>query len=382
MRTVLAARLTVLALPLAACDSGNDAPTIRVTEPPTAQLVAERDSLVVDLATVFQSDDGSLNFAIVSAPAGAAIRNGSRLVVPPQPPGAVQAELRAFLSASVSARATLHATFAYAGKITAVKTFDPLALDARKDSAEYDLSTYFAVPPGVTAKYTVTGAPAGVSVSGTTLKVKPSEGGTSNVIVRASAPGVEAARATLALNAKRDWCATPPAGTFDPLPFSTGQTVRYGLYWNYRSGYREIRQGGTLTWTFSSVSCEYGDKTFRFVEYEVRSDTLYTKNWSTGQVTGTTVTPFSESRSYTYTASAGGPLAVFGKYVFDGFSAADRPARFLASGTYAFRWSPGFRTGGDTYATANAEGLVLFRKDYSSYATEPVFSSLRFTRLP
>lgn len=380
MRTVL---LTVLVLPLAACDGGNDAPTIRITEPATAQLIAERDSFVVNLTTVFQSDNGqSLLYEIVSAPAGTVLRNGTRLVVPPQLPGAVQAEVRAVLSAATSARATLHATFAYAGKITAVKAFAPLVLDARKDSAVYDLAAYFAVPPGVVAAYTLSGAPAGVSVTGTTLKVRPSEGGTSNVVVRAGAPGVEAATATLTLTGNADWCATAPAGTVDPLPFSTGQTVRFALAWSDRNDYRQIKQGGTLTWTFQNVSCQYGAKTFRFTEQEVRSDTLYAKNAATGEVTGTTVTPFSETRSYTYTAPAAGVLGPFGSYLFAGFSTADRPARFLPDGAYTYRYSPGFRTTGDTYATANEQGIVLFRKDYSSYATLPAFSALRLTRLP
>jgi len=332
MRTALAALLTALALPLAACDSGNDAPTIRVTEPPTAQLVAERDSLVVDLATVFQSDDGSLNFAIVSAPAGAAIRNGSRLVVPPQPPGAVQAELRAFLSASVSARATLHATFAYAGKIAAVKAFEPLALDARKDSAVYDLSTYFAVPPGVTVIYTASGG--GTSVSGSTLKVKPMEGGTSNVEVRASAPGIEAATATLALTAKSNWCATAPTRTVDPIPYAAGETVRFQLR-VYAGG--TLQRKGTLTWTFQERTCLYGGSSLRFSERIQATDS-----------TNTGLKTVDITQTHTVSIPSTGTLPQMGQYAFISpqGNAINIPAspRYLsaqASGQGTYTWAAG-----------------------------------------
>jgi len=242
--------------------------------------------------------------------------------------------------------------YAYAGRITAVKAFDPLALDARKDSAVYDLSTYFAVPPGVTATYTASGG--GTSVSGSTLKVKPMEGGTSNVEVRASAPGIEAATATLALTAKSNWCATAPTRTVDPIPYAAGETVRFQLR-VYAGG--TLQRKGTLTWTFQERTCLYGGSSLRFSERIQATDS-----------TNTGLKTVDITQTHTVSIPSTGTLPQMGQYAFISpqGNAINIPAspRYLsaqASGQGTYTWAAGSSWGsGSLDISASDHGLTRF----------------------
>lgn len=371
MRTALAALLTVLVLPLAACDTGNDAstsvpdqpnvPDLRVVEPPTAQLVAMRDSLIVDLATVFSSSTtAAIAYALVSGPQGSRL-SGSRLAVPPQPAGAVEARVRGSFQ-GLAKETSIRAMYAYAGRITAVKAFDPLALDARKDSAVYDLSTYFAVPPGVTATYTVSGA--GASVSGTMLKVKPYSGGTSNVVVRASAPGIEAATATLAINAKSDWCITPPAETFDPLPFQVGETVKFDVSNTSTGNYGRYRRvsKGTLTWTILQRSCAYGNVLLAIQAHTVTADTTF------DQTAGTTIGVTNLTVQHNVTVPATGTLPAIGKVFTEPVSQRWTPA----AGDRQF-YHPGVQVSKSWVVRSDASGLISYLADSSDPSTQVSF---------
>ena len=207
MRTVLAALLTVLVLPLAACDSGNDAPLrIEATGDKSVEVYARRDTARLDVRTLFQAFDP------------------------------------ATVSLALSADTAAHA-----------------------------------------------------SLSGTTLSAAPINEGAYTVNVIARPQGGEQSSARITVQARADWCATPPAGTFDPLPYEAGRTLRFrqssssfvsGSYYSSRD---------SVTWKVQSRSCAYGGVLLRLTE-----------------------TTNSSTRSVAVTIPPHGPLPPIGRYV--GFS--------------------------------------------------------------
>ncbi|MCA0268886.1 MAG: hypothetical protein LCH53_06680 [Bacteroidetes bacterium] len=90
MRTALAALLIALVLPLAACDSGNDAlPTdtpsrIEATGAQTVEVFARGDTAVVDVTTLFQAfDPAKVSLALSADTAAHATLSGTTLSVAP-----------------------------------------------------------------------------------------------------------------------------------------------------------------------------------------------------------------------------------------------------------------------------------------------------------
>lgn len=196
-----------------------------------------------------------------------------------------------------------------------VKEFEQVTLAARRDSAVFDLNQYFAGPAGMALTYEATGE--GATVSGHRLVVKPKVDNAYQVTIKAKAPNGHAATGVLKVAPNANWCATTPPGTIDPLAFSTAQPVRFSLALSQvEVSYRRIQSAGTLTWTFMSIGCRFGAKTFNFVEEEVRTDTTYRLDPYTDAVISTTVSTVSEPRVYSVMAESAGTLPTFGKYAF------------------------------------------------------------------
>lgn len=352
--SLLAAAALFVAFTLSACDSGSDtsppANALVVAEPATVALVAERDSLVVDLTAVIRHPDGqALAYQLVSGPPGASV-TGTRLVLPPQPPGAVEAVVRGRASTYATATATVRATFAYAGKITAVKAFAPITLDAQRDSALYDLSTYFAAPPGVAVTYTLSSSMPW-TLSGAMLKVKPVSEGPMTLTIQANAPGIEPATASLALTGNANWCATAPVGTVDPLPFQIGQTVRFTLNFTANGNYGQYRKvsKGSLTWDIMERTCEYGGVWLSLQAHTVTADTTY------DSFAGTKVSATNVSVPYHVYLPAKGVLPAIGQ-VFE------QPVSRRWTAVNGDEWyeHPGAQVNRSWQVRSDASGLALY----------------------